>query len=458
MSSVLLPLEPRGLNTGGVEAFASYFGRLALLHACSITQLARFLSSWRSRELDHPVKLNESTLYMTKGSGLSSYGVCVEAYVDAVEHAMGITCLRRCTLIPVRAALNPQRFDSVRHDRVWCEQCFREDRSSGSPVYDRLLWTLQDIARCHDHRVALRDTCPACGVTQQYQHSSGDPLLCWRCERPLIGPASRLRSAPRPSLGERDLSELVETISKGGPAIHGENPFHAFQRALDSIISPVASIVAGVAPVSGRARARKAEVKPTLRTMLRRSQAAGVTILQILEDPEGAATAAGQLVFDRSAIAATARVRHPKQVTKEICDAMEAELAKPRTEQIPRISELANRYGISGGFVRYHLRAMFKRYQNHRIAASVSLTHARRASCKALMSDPAHAASYVKRGRTVRKMAELLAVDADCPVSVARLEIRHYRARCERERRVARSGSKRRSACQRAGAATAAAQ
>lgn len=445
MSSVLLPLEPRGLNTGRVEAFASYFGRLALLHACSITQLARFLSSWRSRELGRPVKLNESSLYMTKGSGLSSYGVCVEAYVDAVEHAMGITCLRRCTLIPIRAALNPQRFDSARHDRVWCEQCFREDLSSGSPVYDRLLWTLLDITRCPDHRVALRDTCPACGVTQQYQHASGDPLLCWRCGKPLIGPASRLRSAPRPSLGERDLSELVETISNGGPAIHGENPFHAFQRALDSILSPVASLVASVAPVSGQARARKAEVKPTLRTMLRRAQAAGVTILQILEDPEGGATVAGQLVFDRSAITATARVRHPQQVMEDVRKAMEAELAKPRTQQTPRISDLANRCGVSQGYIRYRLPELFRQYQSHRLAASVSLTNIRLAKCRALLADPRGIAAYIKRGRTIRKMAELLAVDADCPVSVARVEIRRYRAGRERERRLTCSAPKRRS-------------
>ena len=109
MSSVLLPLQPRGMGTGQVEAFASYFGRLAQLHICSLHQLAQFLSSWESRELGRRVTLSGSTLYETKGSGMSSYGVCVEAYVDAVEHAMRVDNLRRCTLIPIRCALSPQR-------------------------------------------------------------------------------------------------------------------------------------------------------------------------------------------------------------------------------------------------------------------------------------------------------------------------------------------------------------
>lgn len=435
MSSVLLPLQPRGMGSGQVEAFASYFGRLAQLHTCSITQLARFLSSWRSRELGRRITLNESTLYMTNGSGMSSYGVCMEAYVDAVEHAMRVDILRRCTLIPIRFAVSPQRFESVRGARAWCEQCFRDDLESDAPVYDRLLWTLQTITRCPEHRVALRTTCPACGATQNYQHRSGNPLLCWRCDRPLIGPASQLHLVSEPSLGERDLCELVVTIANGGPMIQAENPFHAFQRALNSILSPVASVVAGVARINGSAKARNAEVKPTLRTMLRRAHAAGVTVLQILEDPRGAATAAGQLIFDEYAIAATARVRRPAEVIAEVRRAIQLELKKPRSEQIPQIKKLASRCGVSEGFIRHRLPRLVDLYQRHRLAATISLTNARRARCRAALGDPVLATKYVARAKTLREGAKWLAADADCPVAVARLEIRRYRAKCANARR-----------------------
>jgi len=239
-----------------------------------------------------------------------------------------------------------------------------------------------------------------------------------------------------PSLGERDLFELVVAIANGGPEIQGDNPFHAFQRALDSILSPVASIVAEVAKVNGSARARNAEVKPTLRTMLRRAHAAGVTVLQVLEDPKGTGTVAGQLIFDEYAIEATARVRRPVEVIAEVRQAMQLELKKPRSEQIPQIKKLANRCGVSEGFIRHRLSELVDLYQRHRIAATVSLTHARRARCRAALSDPVQAIKYVARAKTLREGAKWLAVDAECPVAVARLEIRRYRAKCAHVRRA----------------------
>jgi len=430
MSSVLLPLQPRGMGTGQVESFASYFGRLAQLHTCSLYQLARLLSSWEAGEPGRRVTLKGSTLYMTKGAGMSSCGVCVEAYVDAVEHAMCVDNLRRCTLIPIRCALSPQRVESVRGARAWCEQCFRDDLDSGSAVYDRLLWTLQAITRCPEHRIELRTTCPACGVTQSHPHRSGNPSLCWRCERSLIGPALQLRPATEPALGEHDLFELVAAIARGGPVIQVDNPFHEFQRALDSILSPVATIVAGVARVNGSARARGAEVKPTLRTMLRRAHAAGVTVLQVLEDPEGAAAVAGQLIFDERAIAATAKARRPAEVLAKVRRAMQLELKKPRSEQIPRIERLASRCGVSEGFIRHRLTRLVRDYQSHRVAASVSLTNARLARCRAALSDPALAMKYVARAETLREGARQLAADTDCPIAVARRELRRHRAKC----------------------------
>jgi len=430
MSSVLLPLQPRGTGTGQVESFASYFGRLAQLHTCSLYQLAEFLSFWESRELGRRVTLKRSTLYMTKGAGMSTCGVCMEAYVDAVEHAMRVDNLRRCTLIPIRCALSPQRVASVRGARAWCEQCFRDDLDSGSAVYDRLLWTLQAITRCPEHRIELRTACPACGVIQNRPHRSGNPSLCWRCERSLIGPASELRPASAPALGERDLFELVVAIASGGPVIRVDNPFHTFQRALNSILSPVAPIVAAVARVNGSARARGAEVKPTLRTMLRRAHAAGVTVLQVLEDPAGAATVAGQLIFDERAIVATARVRHSVEVIAEVRRAMQLELKKPFSEQIPPIKKLASRCGVSAGFVRYRLPGLFRCYQRHRLTAAELLTRARRARCEAALVDPTRAMKYIVCATTLSDGARQLAADTDCPITVARRELRRRRAQC----------------------------
>jgi len=167
-------------------------------------------------------------------------------------------------------------------------------------------------------------------------------------------------------------------------------------------------------------------VKPTLGTMLRKAQAAGVTVLQILEDPEGAATAAGQLIFDRNAIAAKARIRHPSAVVEDVRNAMLAQLEKPRSEQIQRLAELANSCGVSEGYLRYHLPALVKRYQSHRLAASLSRTHSCLARCKKLLEDQRHIERYWSCGQTKRKLAKILANDAECTVRVARFAIRRH--------------------------------
>ncbi|MEY2116677.1 TniQ family protein [Rhodanobacter sp. FW106-PBR-R2A-1-13] len=407
--------------------------------AVSRSWLASFLSSWQSRELGRRVSLNESTLYKSKGAGIFGYGACVEVYVDAVEHAMGVSGLRCCTLIPIGQALNPQAFDSVRSSRAWCEQCFRDDIVSGARPYDRLLWTLRAITRCPEHRVALRTECPACGVAQHFHNRSGDPLLCWKCDSALIGLPSDLRPMPEPPLGERDLNELVEAIASGEQVVRDEAAFHTFQNALFSIVSPVAGIVAGVAKISGSARARGAVVKPSLGTMLRRAQAAGVTVLQILEDPEVAATAAGQLIFDSKAIAARAKIRRPSEIVEDVRNAMLAQLEEPRSVQIRRLAELANCCGVSEGYVRYHLPALVKRYQSHRVAASIFGTQSCLARCKTLLEDQRHIERYWSCGQTKRKLAKLLATDAECNVRVARLAIRRYLCMAKGSRRAGKA-------------------
>jgi hypothetical protein len=85
-----------------------------------------------------------------------------------------------------------------------------------------------------------------------------------------------------------------------------------------------------------------------------------VTVLQILQDPESAATTTGQLIFDRNAIAVKAKIRHLSEIVEDVRDTMLAELELPRTKQILWLSTLANRCDVSEGFVRYHLSQLVK--------------------------------------------------------------------------------------------------
>lgn len=424
MSTFLLPLEPEGKGTLHVEAFGSYFSRLARVHCCSPTQLARLLSSHYTVQKCRKFALCESLLYAQSGAGLFGYRERVEAYVEVVEAATGCDWLRRCTLVPLRPALGNNCHDTVRATRAWCQQCFREDSTQDSGAFDRLLWTLKGIDRCPDHRVAFRETCPSCSIAQNFYHRSGDPGLCWKCGHSLIGHHSLLQAKLEPSLGERDLCELVAAISCGRITNVRPDVIQQFQDALNAIVSPVAGIVKGVARISGSARASGAAVKPGMGTLLRKAHAAGVSLLHLFEDPRGAALVAGQLIFDQNMIAARARIRHPKEIVQEIKNALRAHLKKPRTQQIPRLNEVADMCGVSVGYVRHHCSSLVKRYQHHRVSANIYQTIATTNRCiRVLRSIEFQQKTRHLRGN-IKKLAFQLSVDAQCGVRMARWVVR----------------------------------
>lgn len=420
MSTLLLPLTPAGEGTVHVEAFASYFARLARSHNCTIIQLSRFLSSKCVPKEGQRSVLFESTLYSHVGAGLFGYRERVESYVEAVEKAVGSAELRRCTIIPLRAALANQCSYTVRSNRAWCEQCYRDDLHSEEGPYDRLLWTLQAIERCPEHRVALRKECPSCGMPQRFYHRAGDPGLCWTCGNSLIGPSSELRVQLNPCFGESDLCEVIQAIALGRITSVNPNLLEEFQGALHSILSPLAGVVSGVAAISGSARANGRVVKPNLRSLLRKAHAAGVPLLHLIEDPNGAALTAGQLFFDRNMISAIARIRHPKEIVQEVEAALCDQLRNARTQQIPRLSEIAETCGVSEGFVRHHCPDIVKRYQSHRQAASVYQTHATMIRCRELLAND----EYLHQTRHLhghfKKRAIQLSIDARCGVRIAR--------------------------------------
>lgn len=51
----------------------------------------------------------------------------------------------------------------LRKRRAWCSKCYTEQISSNSPVYDQLLWALEDVKACPRHFRGLEITCPHCG-------------------------------------------------------------------------------------------------------------------------------------------------------------------------------------------------------------------------------------------------------------------------------------------------------
>jgi hypothetical protein len=222
-----------------------------------------------------------------------------------------------------------------------------------------------------EHRIELTQECQACGISQTFPHKTGQLGICYRCESSLFEEFKGWKPALQPSFGERDCCELVEAIASGELDEPFPDAFGAFQVALNEILSPVMTAVENTAPTSGSKRAMSDRSRPTLLTMLRRAHVAGVSLVQILLSPVDAAHAAGELELNRRETQGIPRPRHPKQLLVEARHALEHELAKGVEEEIPPLTEILDRLGVSKGFLWHHLNALLRAYGTRRMSESM---------------------------------------------------------------------------------------
>lgn len=370
MTDFLLPLKLAGSNSAAVESFASYFARLAYTHAISRSQLTRVLGRRFAGRHGGVAEICEAPVYATHGAGLFGYRATVEAYIELVEDASSVVDLRRSTLIPIRESLASQCIGSVKSVRSWCAACWGDDMRAGYLPYDRFLWSLAPIRRCHLHRLALRETCPSCGALQKFHHRSGHPGLCVKCGNSLVGGLSDGTPVLEPDFGEVDCIELVAAIATGTLVQTRPDSQRIFEEELTAVVSPVAEVLKGVSKPSGTALAQQRLVKPSLTTLLKKAFASGVGVVDILLDPVQAAKVAGQLFYDRGGIPAEMRNNYSEKMRLHVHRVLLEHLGKPGTEQIPSLKALANELGVPCNYIRGKFPSLLVKYISHQRSAN----------------------------------------------------------------------------------------
>lgn len=169
--SVLHALDPQGVGTGQTESLLSYFCRLAVSHAVSTTDLARFVV----QQVDHDIR-RDFEWQQRNLSGVSEAARSWAAWLSAltgVGHLDGLTLSKWSAVLPPRG-LAPRN--------LWCPHCLREDKEAGRSPYFRLAWEVGPVKACHQHKSKLVDTCPHCGQ-RHVRHHGGVvvPGWCTRC-------------------------------------------------------------------------------------------------------------------------------------------------------------------------------------------------------------------------------------------------------------------------------------
>jgi hypothetical protein len=107
---------------------------------------------------------------------------------SALEKLTMRTDLRRLSIYSWANKL--PSYGLIRRTPAWCPECYREWQNSGHPIYQPLLWMLQIVTICLNHRQSLKERCHHCQKHQAFFASTVLPAgHCTQC-RSWLGTSS----------------------------------------------------------------------------------------------------------------------------------------------------------------------------------------------------------------------------------------------------------------------------
>lgn len=175
-------LEPLGIGTELMESLPSYLIRMANAHARSVDQL---LGKMIVSQSELPAREN----HVTQSEVLVASGLAftvrptrqTSQLVSLIEQCCGVTGLRGSTFLSLeRCSLRSSAACYSQHLR-WCPVCLSEDKSKRQSPYLRLLWSLQPLTQCLEHRIPLESHCSNCQKSQSSVSRKCPVDVCQYC-------------------------------------------------------------------------------------------------------------------------------------------------------------------------------------------------------------------------------------------------------------------------------------
>ena len=352
---------PLGAGTQEIESFGSVFCRWSQAHSVSQYVMSRHLSDWWTKAGLGP-PLPAPTIGINNAQ-FCSMGTMVESYVAAVAAATGNHELSRTTLLALAPAAPKNCIGYTRRIRTWCPACMHEAAHAGSPFYDRLAWALPPVERCAYHKVALVQSCPACGVVQRHYAASANLVVCWRCNAELLACSSSWEIRPQPGYGESQCLELVEAIATGFLVEAQPDAVQTFCHELrEQLIERGLNYKEFYGEVVCGAKDRVTQ-RPTLKWMIRRAVVSQVRVSDMLTDPVGAARATTLLGLAPKHLSPNYRPKKSKAVVLAAEERLRVELARDSNEKLPPARHLVAELGVSNGFMEHRFPILWKAYK-----------------------------------------------------------------------------------------------
>lgn len=270
------PLSPIGIGTRDVECLSSFLHRIAVAHGVTRYQFISHLQRWWAAASGEHLPRCEELRW-------DGYSPNVAIALTALRHALGQT-LDGTTLIALRHACAGNCIGSIKHERSWCPRCFEEDIAAGRPAYDRLLWRIQGMERCSTHRLRLFHVCGHCGSGQTRDRAQVEMHVCSLCGESLSTPLHKRDFIAEPSFGEAQTECLVENLASLSEV--AENPLRKFFSRVDVTDRELFKEVGDIF------HARHHPTRPQLTSLVAVATFFNVDMVQLLIEPEEAATQA----------------------------------------------------------------------------------------------------------------------------------------------------------------------
>lgn len=183
--SYLYSLPPIGKGTAAVESLTGYIARLAAAHAVEAGVLV-------NQELLPRVPYTKGALAGQGPSKPPRYSFYLDAYslngagersrlwVSLLEQLTCVERLDALTALPWARAISCVHL--LRTQRAWCPLCYGAQQDTSHAVYERLLWAVQIVTVCPEHRCPLETICRSCGRTHYVFSPKARPGFCSRCQ------------------------------------------------------------------------------------------------------------------------------------------------------------------------------------------------------------------------------------------------------------------------------------
>lgn len=336
-------IDQRGVGTAYVESLLSYWARLSSAHGLTINQLAAHMSAWAAKQgLVFPRHL----LY-GRALSMCGCGPDVGKVAEVIEAATGAHGLSTGTLVALRPVLSPTSTGATRRIKAWCPRCYEEDIAEYGECYDRLLWALAQVERCPIHRLRLETACPNCSAHQRFPRTSGDLASCHDCGDSLIGVPSQWKVVLEPTLGEKELCQMLSYMATGEGSAFVEDAFEIYESVAAQIRR--SRLLLGDHRRSKEPQSRHVR-KPFLRTLLKVVVADGADLVTLLTDPIAAVSQAQMLDGMGVNFDVVRRARRPKDVLTRASTILEETVIDPNR---PSLASACRRAGVSTGYARY---------------------------------------------------------------------------------------------------------